>query len=1048
MPVFFHSTAQALNEGLAPSVTQEQINSAMKELSAATGQPVTTQEQAKAVCDQEKYFESCAGIGKKYGLYKADEVKQVDSLLSELKGRLTEDIKKCNDTQCLINVANQLAKKVTAKDPTLATQLELTPDKLGQKQAFIQAAKEAGVNFKDCQNLDPDSATVDLLRACARLAKDARVERFIPEADKQRSDFDVDKTVALRTALASGKLACGDGTLEGCGQFCLNPPAGASAPGTAAIPSVCRQIAQQFFGSDGVKQLEQAHSQVGKVKEFYSTKLVLVTPDGKAVSGHDAIRNTCEQAFSSRDIALAKACGDFAVKNGFASQADVEDGLKVIQNFAQKGQNVNFDDCLKHPEQCQAFVPPEKQAEFKAGLQIQQVMTQEIGFDPQQCQNAAADPNIAKNCLEGSKRALAKIEALGSPSPLTQRIIREIRENVNRADQFQQRAGEFNQVFQQQGGPGGCKSGGECNAYCSDPAHGPECIAFGAKQGLSGFRGAEAVDKFREFNRNLQGPQFPQGLTGFPGQGPFPGFVPPGQGGLPPGQIPGFPGSQPGYGQGPNPECLAAIQSGDFVKAKAVCAVSTAPPIVPIEGGRVCPYYASFACPVGYYHKSFTNQDGCTIEGPCVPVEGSFSPPPGGSFPPYPSYSQPPDCTPPPGPAVACPSGQHYQPTRDARGCYSYASLCVPDANYSPSPGYSYTPYPSGSYPPPSTQCPSAFAHDMGGYCMLNTDSGKCSEYATAGSQANYTSTICQSHGTGPYPSGSYTPYPSGYTPTPGASYTPYPNCPAGQYWDNFAKACKVVVTPSYSYTPYPSGSYIPNPSYSYSPPPTSSQCPSSFAHDMGGYCMLNAGSGGCAEYSNASVQSNYTTATCGAHTSYSPYPSTSPYPTSSYTYSPYPTSGYTYTPYPTTSYSPAATAYPTGSYTPYPTVSYTPFPSNTYTPPPACSSGQYWNGTACVATQTYSPPPSTYSPPPASSYTPPPACPAGQHWSGTACVAGNFDTQKHNLAVARTQRLLASTIMSCADSGGQWDAAASSCQGGSSSFLASILDFFLDFFK
>ena len=57
-----------INAGLPEGVTQEQISSAMTDLSSATGEAITTKEQAIAACNQEKYLEICANIGKKHGL--------------------------------------------------------------------------------------------------------------------------------------------------------------------------------------------------------------------------------------------------------------------------------------------------------------------------------------------------------------------------------------------------------------------------------------------------------------------------------------------------------------------------------------------------------------------------------------------------------------------------------------------------------------------------------------------------------------------------------------------------------------------------------------------------------------------------------------------------------------------------------------------------------------------------------------------------------------------------------------------------------------------
>lgn len=245
---------------------ENSISAALQDLSAATGQTITTKEQAAEICDQEKYFVTCAQIGKKYQLYKKDEVKDVDAFLNEIKGQIAEELAQCQDPECLVSVAQEFANKLAQKDPRLASKFDLTKQMVQKKKAIFQAAKELGVSFESCQQMDPDTAPVDLLRACAKLAKDSRVVKEVPEGDQGEIDKTQD-VAALREALASGQIQCGDNTLEGCSRFCMNPGPQASGQGTAAIPAVCREIAQKFFGPDGIKRLEETWRQVNNPGE-------------------------------------------------------------------------------------------------------------------------------------------------------------------------------------------------------------------------------------------------------------------------------------------------------------------------------------------------------------------------------------------------------------------------------------------------------------------------------------------------------------------------------------------------------------------------------------------------------------------------------------------------------------------------------------------------------------------------------------------------------------------------------------------------------------
>src|SRR3990167_6494124 len=125
-----------------------------------------------------------------------------------------EDLQKCTTEECLIKVANDLSKKLLLKNSELASQLDLTSKKIEEKKIIVDVAKEAGVNFSDCQTMDPDTASLDLLRSCAKLAKDSRIQKYIPEEKLTASAIHVDKTIELRAALSKKEISCGDGTLN------------------------------------------------------------------------------------------------------------------------------------------------------------------------------------------------------------------------------------------------------------------------------------------------------------------------------------------------------------------------------------------------------------------------------------------------------------------------------------------------------------------------------------------------------------------------------------------------------------------------------------------------------------------------------------------------------------------------------------------------------------------------------------------------------------------------------------------------------------------
>src|SRR3989344_6071281 len=392
------------------------------DLSELTGQEVTRLEQAKAICNIEQFITGCAEIGKKYGLYTADEQKQVDSVLSELKGKIVEDLQKCSTEECLIKVADQLARSFSSKNAALARQLDLTVAKVEEKKIIVETAKEIGVTVEQCRTMDPDTASIELLRSCARLAKDKRVQNYIPEDARRLADVS-DTSLDLQEALRKSEYQCGDNTLDGCGNFCLNP----TTSGTSTIPPVCRQIAEKFFGKDGVKELENAYTKVNSASDYYKKKseaITFRTQDGRVLTNPVDIGRYMEGEMQKGNVEAIEKGMDFMVARGFVQPEDRDFALKMVRKARDQGGGIDFNRCESDPRACQNFVPEDQREEFNTMENVQRIMDEEmkkLGVPSSDlCEN---NPQYGEACAKAARAALPRIEAIADKFPSARFIV-------------------------------------------------------------------------------------------------------------------------------------------------------------------------------------------------------------------------------------------------------------------------------------------------------------------------------------------------------------------------------------------------------------------------------------------------------------------------------------------------------------------------------------------------------------------------------------------------------------------------------------------------
>ena len=707
--------------------------------------------QTSAEC-AEKFdanIEQGIALAQKYDIYTPEQEKVASTFKTEVLERL-KTVSQDNFEEEILALAN----KILSEKPALAKTMGVTRQTVKAVETIISTVKDAGVDVRTCQK-SPENLSREQLIACVKAGSDLSgkgtlVGDYIPKGNAKAGE--VQQMLDLENSLLAGEYSgLGKIGVEEAGQICLKP-------GSESITD-CDRIARKFFGNEGVKHLQEARQQTTRIKEYYAggiERMELVTPDGQKLIGKGAIKNACNMAFEKNNFGLAQACGQFAIKNGFASQDDVDEGLKVLENFSQKAGDVKFSECQINPQSCKNFLSDDHRSEFDSQFEIFRIMSESIGFDPMRCEDTY-DPDIGKRCLEGAKKALSQVEEIAKNSPEARRIVNEIRSHITEGERMTERRDEFNQDSSRGGmaGPGGCRGPEECFKYCSQPANSAECISFGAKSQI--FDQNSVVQRFNIVNERNEGfdyrsfpnipdssgrfgPEIDPGFNRYPypPQQPDPGFN----------RYPYYPPQQP---VGPSPECFAAISSGDFAKAKIACSSTTENYPRPIaEPFPMCPSYAyGSPCPEGQMRQQASDARGCPTYGACVPIE---------------NYKPIDTC--PMMPTVnSCSAGQEMYVTYESNECGKYYGCRTTTT---------------------ATQCPSG-QYWNGTACVSTNPAIGCDQ---AGGTWDSSTNYCQMP-KGGCPSGQYWDGRSCVTQTAAKE------CPIGSWWDPAMQSCKSSITPT-----------------------------------------------------------------------------------------------------------------------------------------------------------------------------------------------------------------------------------------------------------
>lgn len=604
---------------LPKGATEAQVDAAFKDLSTVYGAPVVRIDQAKAICNEEKYVVDCAEIGKRHNLFSSARTKQVNTLLTEFKGEVVEKMKRCEDATCLIEVAASIAGRLNSGNPSVARAMELTPQKVKEKQTIVDTAKTLGVDIEACRTMNPDTASVELLRGCARLAKHENVQKYIPQMTKDRAE-EADAAIALKESLANGQISCGDNTLEGCGNFCLAPSSEARASGPSVIPEVCRQIASQFFGDDGIKELENAYSTVQKTFDTFTDNaknITFVTTDGRTLSDPDSIGKYMEEAGSRGDVEAVSHGMDFLIAKGFVTPDERDFALSMIKKVKERGQ-VDFGECRTDPSKCANLISEEDRRQFTAVGKIDKIMRNEMNkrgvSNPSLC---SSDQSAGQSCMEAARAALPQIELLAKDSPQAQNIVSNIRQKIRFGEAGIEARSRVEERFKASGdfsiGERRFSSIAELEVFCRTNSQ--QCLSETTREGIfSRDVAEERYERSMEVRYNAVPPENVRGTPFSPGDfnkeealqqfkqwldnptGPPP--IPPNMDSRQYQQYPQYPAPYSPY-QRPSVD-------------QSRCQYAQAMPV---------------PCRAGEYRQESINEFGCSVFGSCIPFDTKTEPP-------------------------------------------------------------------------------------------------------------------------------------------------------------------------------------------------------------------------------------------------------------------------------------------------------------------------------------------------------------------------------------------------------------------------------------
>ncbi|MFA5987776.1 MAG: hypothetical protein WC797_03970 [Candidatus Paceibacterota bacterium] len=495
--------------------------------------------QSKEECEKtfSQNFDSNFQLANQLGVYDKDPA--VKGMADSYQGQVMSKLQEAKSPEEFEKAIIQAAQDLLAKDPTAAKKLGVESSVVKRAEKVAEAAVSAGVTVEECKVMDPETAPVEKMRACFKLAKDPSVQSFMPDQAKDKM-LSSDNSLKLREALVSGKYQCGDNTVNGCGNFCLNPDAAAKKAG---IPEICKTLANEFFGKDGAAELEKIYKQVEEGVSFYNKKAensVFVTVDGKVLYDSSAIGFYLQEQGMKGNMDAVEKGMDFMIANGWRTEKDKKDVLDMFESLKASGADLNT--CAKDPQSCMSFMPEDQKNSFGAGLKVSQIMKEEMAKegvtgDPQ---SVCDMPENGEACYKASKMLSTRLEELLKSDPGAKEIVDEIKSRILEGDNVATMRQEAEKRFSAQTKAGQkiffagkeFNNQAEVDQFCA--SNGQLCLADASKMGMipKGFiekKVQKTVDmafQQGQFGMNpMMSQQFAPGTgpSDFSQQGMFPG---------------------------------------------------------------------------------------------------------------------------------------------------------------------------------------------------------------------------------------------------------------------------------------------------------------------------------------------------------------------------------------------------------------------------------------------------------------------------------------------------------------------------------------------